>query len=259
MKLLWSLLALTASMLAGCGGVKFAPASVNEPIPDTFSKRAVYPAGVAGYEIGNLVGNVLIVREGADPVRVDVIWPSGFVPTITPITDPNSYYRSRIQAGAQAQGEYLAFAAKFSADEMADLTLADAAMSSVDFSQAATWPDVRGKIATWVRTHPKSDSGSRRLWVKTVVLTRKVYNSYSKIGADASGQVGEVTGVKTGIYRKSDNEIKSVIIGYEAFDVDLIASDTFNPVPAMSHQERDKVLERARYRGAGNIAPGLLR
>lgn len=250
MKNLWSLLALTVSMLAGCGGVRFAPASVNEPIPDTFSKRAVYPAGVAGYEIGDLVGNVLIVREGADPVRVDVIRPNGFVAAITPITDPNNYYRSRIQAGAQAQGDYLAFAAKLSADEMADLMLADVAMSSVDFSQAATWSDVRGKIAAWVRQHPKSDSGSRRLWIKTVVLTRRVYNSYSKINADASGQVGEVTGVKTGIYRKSENDIKSVIIGYEAFDVDLIASDTSTSVTATPHLESEKVLERARYRGA---------
>lgn len=255
---MWTLLALSASLLAGCGGVKFAPASINEPIPDTFLKRAVYPGGVAGYEIGDLVGNVLVVRDGVDPVRVDVIRPAGFIPSIAPITDPNSYYRSRIQAGAQAQGEYLAFAAKFSADQMADLILADVAMSSIDFSQAATWSDVRGKIATWVRAHPKSDPASRRLWVKTVVLTRKVYNSYSKIDANASGQVGEVTGVQTGIYRKSDNDIKSVIIGYEAFDVDLIASDTLSPPSAPSNQESDKILERARYKGVRSLAPGLL-
>lgn len=258
MKHLWGLLTLSALMLSGCGGVRFAPASVNEPIPDTFSKRAVYPAGVAGYEIGDLVGNVLIVHDGAEPVRVDVIRPNGFVPKITPITDPNSYYRSRIQAGAQAQGEYLAFASKLSTDEMADLILADVAMSNVDFSQAATWSDVKGKIAAWVHQHPKSDSGSHRLWVKTVVLTRRVYNSYSKIAADASGQVGEVTGVKTGIYRKSENDIKSVIIGYEAFDVDLIASDTATPNSVIPHEESEKVLERARYRGLGNREPALL-
>ena len=77
--------------------------------------------------------------------------------------------------------------------------------------------------------HPKVDAQTSRVWVKAVVLTKRVYQSQNKIEANASGQVGDVVGVKTGIYRKSDTELKSVDIAFEAFDIDLLAAQFTKP------------------------------
>jgi len=48
---------IIALFLSGCG-VRFASAPVNADLPRAFTSRALYPAGVAGYEFQDLVGNI---------------------------------------------------------------------------------------------------------------------------------------------------------------------------------------------------------
>ncbi|HCH5916167.1 TPA: hypothetical protein NK048_005091 [Vibrio parahaemolyticus] len=237
----------------GCSGVKFSPAEVNEPIPETFSKRALYPAGVSGYEFQDLVGNILAVKSSKDPIRIGLIRPKTYENSVIPITNPNNYYRSRIQKGAEAQGSYLAFAGKFSADQMAELVLIDIARAGVVFDDAATWKEIQEAASRWVVKNPKTDPSIKRLWVKSVVLSRRLYSSHTKIDANATGQVGEVTGVKSGVYRKSENEIKSVMLGFEAFDIDELAQQSSSA--GFIEVSKEEILESSRFTGVikGNI------
>lgn len=238
----------TLVVLATCGcGVRFASAPTNVQIPEAFTKRCVYPGGVAGYDFYDLVGNVLVLKNGEDPFRIGVIRPTEYINTVIPITESNNFYRSRIQLGAEVQGAYLAFAAKFSAEDMAELTLDDIARAGIEFRAEATWDEITDKIVAWVKEHPNVDAGSSRLWIKSVVLSRRVYNGYTKIDGNASGQVGDVTGVKAGVYRKDDEGIKSVILGFEAFDVDRLASEISRKYAAPPFP--DDMLERTRYIG----------
>src|SRR5438132_642117 len=218
-----ALLALGFSL--ACSGVKLAAAPVNKQIPESFTQRSVYPGGVAGYDFQDLVGNILFVEGGKDPLRIEVIRPSAYISAVIPISDSNNFYRSRIQKGAEAQGAFLAFAAKFSAEDMAELTLDDIARAGIEFKDEATWTEVKNKIISWVQVHPNNNQNASRLWIKSVVLSRRVYNGHTKIDADASGQVGDVTGVKTGIYHKDEEGIKGVMLGFEAFDVDKLATE----------------------------------
>ena len=80
----------------------------------------------------------------------------------------------------------------------------------------------------WVKNHPKGNSTDRRVWIKSVVLTRRVYQDFVKIEASASGQKSDVIGVSTGVYSKDENIIRSVIIGFESFDIDKLVESSTN-------------------------------
>lgn len=237
-------LLFVVAIIYGCDGVKFAPAPVNKPLPDAFTKRSIYPGGVAGYNFQDLVGNILLIENGKDPLRIGLIRPEAYVNDVIPITDSINYYRSRIQKGAEIQGSYLAFAANFSTDDMAELTFDDRTMAGIEFENEATWEEIENKIVEWVQRHPKRNPDDSRLWLKTVVLSHRIYQSYIKIETDASGQVGDVTGVKTGVYRKDEEELKSVMLGFESFDVDKLVEEV-SQMGSFSFE----VLNKARYIG----------
>lgn len=216
-----------SAILTSCSGVKFASAPVNKALPETFTNRAIYPAGVAGYEFQDLVGNILKIDTSSNPLRIGLIRPSAYKSKIIPITDANNYYKSRIQKSTNASGGYLGFSASFSGEKMAELTLIDIARAGIILNDNSTFQEILDSAKVWVENHPKGTSTAKRLWVKSVVLTRRIYNDFTKIEADASGQQGDVVGVSTGVYSKDENSIKSVIIAFEAFDIDeLVASSS---------------------------------
>lgn len=220
------LISIISTFLISCSGVKFASAPVNKALPETFTNRAIYPAGVAGYEFQDLVGNILKVDSGKNPIRIGLIRPDSYKSEIIPITDANNYYKSRIQRSAEASGSYLAFSANFSAEKLAELTLIDIARAGIILNDNNTFKEILDSAKVWVETHPKGTNSAKRLWVKSVVLTRRVYNDFTKIEADASGQKSDVVGVSTGVYSKDENSIKSVIIAFEAFDIDELVSSS---------------------------------
>jgi len=226
-------LVIVAFLIGGCdGGIKFAQLPVNVTLPEAFASRATYPGGVAGYNFKDLVGNVLLVDETDSPLLIGVLRPNGYKDSVKLITDPLNYYKSKIQFGAQAQGSYLAFAAGFKADQLAEVTLFDVAWAGINFGEGSTFPDIQQKIVTWVREHPKGpqDSTGQRLWIKSAVLTKKLVQSYVKIDMNASGQLA-VVGVKTGVYAESGDEVREVIIAIEAFDMDKFVG-TVSLLPA---------------------------
>jgi len=240
------ILALSIIGLSGCSGVKFAAAPVNAPLPEVFKGRAVYPANVAAYEFEDLVGNVLLIRPNTDPLRVGVIRPRAYKLAVIPITNPENYYHSRIQHGAEAQGSYLGFAAGFSRDQMAELTIIDAARAGIELSDNAVFASIIEDARNWVKQHPKGDSNSKRLWLKAVVLSRRIYSASTQIKANASSQVGEVVGVKTGVYRKDEESSKSAILGFDAFDIDELVEKAGG---GMAFTGSGVPLESARFTG----------
>ena len=211
--------------LASCKGLKFAPASVNAALPGPFKARSVYPSDNAGgYKFQDLTGAIVIIKENTDPLLVGIIRPDSFRTSVSAITDPSTYYKSRIQKGAEAQGSYLQFAASFSAEQMAELELVDAAWAGIEFNTDLPFTQIITKAQAWVQTHPKTDTASKRIWIKEIVLTRRLYTDYTKIKADASGVVGPAVGLKTGVYNTNETHNKSIILGLVAYDIDKMVA-----------------------------------
>ena len=187
-----TILALT---LTGCAGVRFAQSPVNADLPESFTKRALYPAGIAAYDFQDFVGNILKIKQNEDPIRIGIIRPNLYEAKIIPIDEPNNYYKSRIQKGASTKGSYLAFTGSFSDDQLAEVELVDIARSGISFDNQNIFQEIVDKAKNWVSNHPKTDPTIKRLWVKSAVVTRKLYNDFVKIDANASGQTGDVVGV----------------------------------------------------------------
>ncbi len=206
-------------------GIRTGFSSVNNPLPGPFVNRTTYPNDLAGAErFQDLVGGIVIIKQYMDPLMVGLIRPPMFISLIKPITDPNTYYKSRVQKGGEAQGSYLAFAAKFSVEDMAELELIDAAWSGITYDVDSTFEHILRKAEAWVASHPKSDTSVKRIWIKEVTLTRQLYSSLTKIKSNASGVVGPVVGVKAGVYNSNENVIKSVILGLVAYDIDQMVA-----------------------------------
>lgn len=241
--------------LISCSGITFSESPVNQPLPDEFKNRTLYPAGVSGYDFQDLVGNIISIKNNQNPIRVGIIRPDSFLPVAIPIPDPNNYYRSRIQKGGEINGSYLAFAASFSKDEMAELTLSDIARSGITFNNTVDWDTVVQRSIRWVNEHPRKDTSNKRVWVKSAVLTRRIYTAFSNISTDAKAVVGEAVGVKTGTYNKSSTDIKSVILAFDYFDIDeLVSTIEKKSITEMNllnekqlSSEIDEILKTVRY------------
>lgn len=207
------------TLVSGCTGIRFAKAPVNAPIPVAFTQRSTYPSSVTSYEFEQLVGAIISVTPDKGLTRVGQVLASTSEPRAIPIENALNYYHSRIQQGISAKGGYFAFTANMSADSLVDLELDDIARATTEYND-----EVILKLNEWVRNHPKPNEVTQRIWVKTAVLTRQTITDYVKISANASGQIGEVTGVQTGVYRKSDNSSRSTIIGFDSYDVDQLVN-----------------------------------
>ena len=218
---LLTLLIVSTICFCSCSGVKFAAAPTNIPLPGDFKDRILYESGIAAYTFEDLVGNVLLFKGNERPVRIGILTPNGFTPSAIAIPQNGSlnYYHSFIQKGAETQGSYLAFAADFANDQMAELTLEDIARADIPFTQAS-FAEITTMLTNWVQSHPKTDASIKRMWIKSVVLTTRLYTAGTKISASASAQIGSVVGVKSGIYSTNNETIKSTVIGFEAFDID---------------------------------------
>jgi hypothetical protein len=213
--------------LFSCRGLKPGESPVNIPIPKEFADRTVFPTDLAGANrFQDLAGSIITFKAATTPIFAGLARPDSYVAVSVPITDPNTYYKSRIQKGAEIQGGYLQFAAGFTADQMAELELIDISWAGISFDTETPWNQVIKKAQTWVETHPKTDTTIKRWWIKEVTLTRRVFTSYAKIKADASGTVGPIVGLKAGIYNNNDNSVKSVIIGLVAYDIDQMVAQS---------------------------------
>ena len=208
-------------VVCGCG-VTFGDVKTNLPIPEGFRARSVYPSGVAAYTFEDLVGAILVLEEGKDPVRLGLILPPKYPVEVQVIEKPLHSYESRITSGASAQGGYLAFAADMKTDTIVHIKLADAAKAGISYTQDPNaWPSIEEQLIKWVKEHPKKGNETR-IWIKELVLVSKSFNTYSKISSNASGQVGSVTGVEGGVYATYDKDDLTSIITFESVDIDRV-------------------------------------
>lgn len=221
------LLSLISCSNTRLGGIKFASVTPNLSLPSAYTSRSIYQSGVAAYDFYDLVGNVLLINNDStqQPLRVAIIRPSKYsdsVPVKMLTQDESlNYYHSIITKGGAAQGNYLAFSAKFSDDQIADYTLMDIAQSSINLNQAS-FTEITNGLRSYVNDHPKPANISRRIWIKSVVLSSSIYTAGNKISADASGVIGSTFGVNGSVYNTNNQTIKGTIIGFDYFDVDQL-------------------------------------
>jgi hypothetical protein len=208
-------------------GVTFASVTPNLSLPPAYTTRSIYESGVAAYDFYDLVGNVLVISNdiSQQPLRVTIVRPSKYSDSI-PIklltqNESLNYYHSVITKGAAVQGNYLAFSAKFSDDEIADYTLVDIAQSSINLNQAS-FTEVANGLRAFVNDHPKPANINKRVWVKSVVLSSSLYTAGNKISANASGVLGSTLGVNGSVYNTNNQTIKGTIIGFDYIDVDQL-------------------------------------
>ncbi|MBX2920955.1 MAG: hypothetical protein KF746_02095 [Chitinophagaceae bacterium] len=96
--------------LFSCRRLKPGESPVNIPIPKEFADRTVFPTDLAGANrFQDLAGSIITFKTAATPIFAGLARPDSYVAVSVPITDPNTYYKSRIQKGAEVQGDYLQF------------------------------------------------------------------------------------------------------------------------------------------------------
>jgi len=254
------LLSVLSVLLCGCG-VKFVDTGVDAPIPKELDSRAVYSNGIAVYAIEDLVGSVLTVEPGEDPILCDYILPADFVAKAIAIQTPMYSYESNITAGFKADGKYVTFSADLDAKTVVQLKLFDSVRAGIVFAaNVGAWDQVKAKMFKWVAEHPKTNPDSTRLWVKTVVLVSKSSTVYRAVTANSS-VLGTALQVKGSVYGSDKKTEMSTIITLEAVDMDKVYSTAVlglgvQPgVTALSTLPtvRDlgsNVLEEARFSGA---------
>lgn len=210
-------------LCCSCAGVKFTPVKSNLDMPDAYKQRSIYPGGVAAYTPTDLAGTILTVRDGQQPRQSGKLYPLGFTPEYKPLTSDQSlnYYFSRITRGAEAQGSYLSFAASFDVDEMAELEMVDIGYVNISLN-AGQFEEIKTLAKKWVEGNPRQNA-EKRVWIKTVVLTGRTFTSASNITANATVATGAVK-VGTNVYSTNNTKIKSVLLAFEAFDVDELAN-----------------------------------
>ncbi len=210
------------ALMSSCG-VRFTPVTPTLSLPEAYRERSIYPGGIAIYTPEDLVGNILFIREGQQPITGGKLYPINFTPTYHPLTSDQSlnYYNSKITKGAEAEGSYLSFAASFSANEMAELEMVDIGFVNISLN-AVQFDDIKKKAEAWVNSNPKDTSvpGLRRIWVKSVVLTSRRFTSSTEISANASGVATPAVKVGGKVYSTSNTSIRSVLMGFEAYDID---------------------------------------
>lgn len=219
---------ISSFILSGCGGVRIAQSSINNTLPPAYTTRSIYPSGVAAYDFNDLVGNVLEIKKASatGPLRLAIIRPADYKDSIQILTQQNSlnYYHSLITRGGAAQGAYLSFSASFTDDQTVEYTLYDIGQASIEFTPKS-FNEVETAIEAWVKQHPRTDTSTKRIWLKSVVLSSSLYTAGVKMTGSASAVVaGPAVNVNGSIYSTSNETIKGTIIGFDYFDVDDMVS-----------------------------------
>lgn len=243
-------------LLNSCRGVKFDPAPINADLPNDLKHRTVID-GLYSYSFEDYVGQIFVLenKEIRRTKHKIVLETYEIKPIPILEEDSHNFYKSRITKGAKFKANYLAFAADFTGEEMAEITLVDFARAEIKFTKSVQ-DDLIPKMEQWVANNPKP-AGMQRLWVQAAVLTKKFYSGYTKIDANAQAQVGEVVGVEAGVYRKEEIQGISVILGFYVLDIDDYVKEfkSTETVALKSTSSHEDIIEKVRYVGVlkGNI------
>lgn len=218
------LTSLALSFILSSCGIRPGISSANKPLGQ-FASRTVFPNDLSGaYEFQDLVGAVVQLEKNGAAITAGLIRPEGYVTSVKTITEPNAFYKSRIDNKASAQGSYLSFAASIKVDQMYEIELTDAARAAITFPTTAPFEDIMKKATKWVADHPKTDPDIQRIWIKEVVLTTQLISTSTKIDANSKGDVGAIAKIEGGIFKSNEDAAKSIMLGLVSYDIDKLVA-----------------------------------
>lgn len=216
--LIW---ALVFVFTYGCGGgIKFADEPMNRSLPEDYKNRKIYQqSDIFKYKLDSLVGRILVCKQKiGDKSKLDCdlklapIRKDNSTPLIK--TPEQKVYSSKIDRGAAAEGSYLAFAAKLSADQAAEVLITD---SVLVFIQDDDIPIE--KLKAYVKANPKVGN-ENRYWIQGALLATIITRNLIKIDSNASGVVGTATGLKGQVYKNEGLEAIDYKISLLMPDID---------------------------------------
>lgn len=205
---------LTGVFISGCSGLKFRDADINLGLPDDWKYRTpIKNTADLRFFMRENVG--LLVTPGAVPGTYEVlaqpILPDSFTPREEIIKD-GAIYSSKITQSASVQGGYLAVAASLSADQALDFRVVDLSRVDVPWTQ---FPDAKIRAAAAI-ANPRN---IKRLWVQSLILSRILSQSYSKLECDATG-AGPAFQAGGKCFNTTGVEARDYAIGVVFVDID---------------------------------------
>jgi len=207
-------------VLSGCVGVRFADETINRVLPDDFKNRNIYPeTDIFKYKLDSLVGRILVCQPDQIndricdcDLKITRIIKNGTTPeTISP---EQKVFSSKIDQGASAQGSYLAFAAKFSAEQVAEILITDSALVFIKDDDVPI-----EDLKQYVQSNPRVGQ-EKRFWIQGALLATIIQRELIKIDTDAEGVVGNVSGIKGGVYNHRGQESNDYRISLLMPDID---------------------------------------
>jgi len=207
MRVLQILTVILSVSITGCSGVKFASdPNFNRNLPQDFVKRDLYEkTDIFKYRLDDLVGHILVCKTVTDKPKTEdcelkltrIIKDNTSLVTEMP---KQAIYRSKVNSAAATQGSYLAFTANFSVDQIAEVTITDSTLIAVKAEDVPI-----DALKTYVTNNP-NDGLVKRYWIQAALLATLVQKDYTKIKADASGVVGNTTGIGGSVYNEHGSD-----------------------------------------------------
>jgi hypothetical protein len=208
-------------LLTGCdgGGVRFSDIpEFNKALPEDFKRRVLWnETDIFKYNLEQLAGHVIYAKGPAGEFDRG---PRYLKPDKHPalkVVESGEVYHSKIDSGAQAEGNYLAFAAKLSGDQTASVSIADTAQAFIPYEDVP----VENLLAEVQRPIPSGST--KRYYIQGVLLATVLTQYGAKINADASGVAGTVFGAKGKVYREDETVSRDFRISLLLIDIDRLA------------------------------------
>jgi hypothetical protein len=214
-------------LLAGCPGVRFANIpQFNKELPEDFKRRVLWnQTDIFKYNLQELAGHVIYAKGQAGEYDRGprYVKPDKYPPL--KIVESGEVYKSKIDKGASAEGSYLAFAAKLSGDQIADVAIIDTAQVFIPYE------DIPMDALLEEAKKPAPPETTKRYYIQAVLLATVVTQYGAKIKADASGVVGNAFGAKGNIYNEEQTVSRDVRISLLLIDLDRLVKVKAMPGP----------------------------
>lgn len=221
---------MAATLVMGCGGLKFRDEMVNVNLPDDWKFRtSIKNTADLRFFMKENVGLLVTPGDTSDTYRVlaQPIVADGFTAREEIIKD-GTVYSSKITQGASLQGGYLTVAASLSANQAADYRIVDISRVDVPWNQM---PDAKIRAAAAT----PNPSGLKRLWIQSLILSRLLSQSYSELKCNASGS-GPAFQTEGKCFSTTGEESNGYAIGAVFVDIDAYVKNNpgASPTPALT-------------------------
>lgn len=205
---------LFVSLSAGCKGVTFGNAPMNEELPSDFKNRnLLLDTAIFKYNLQELPGYIIKKDPGsANYNRIKRLLKPGTSEPEVKAIEKGEIYRSKLDQKASAKGSYLAFTATMNAEQRAEAIILDAAQA---FIQGANipWDD----LAALAKKKP---AGEKWYYIQGVLLSVITVINYTKIDTSASGVIGDTFGVGSDVFNERSGQSRDFAIALALLDID---------------------------------------